>query len=441
MENSLKSDLNAYRVQRERSNPSGSTFKTLVFSRLKNTTDQITDEISQPMRTKWTWPKLYEPATPDGDWFVWFKYRHPQTGAFVRFRFFKGFSDYKTKTEKRRLGSEYIVAIKELLKEGWSPFDQEEDNQIETGRPVVFMIDQYLKVVDVRPNTLKKYQTELGLFKQWLIRNQYGSLPLSEITKSIVTSFLEQSRMERKWSGKTYNHYLNDITTFFNYYHDNYDDILPKVPTISLKRKRVDRPGNTAFNDYQFQKLKELMLENGDHLLYNFCSFVYYAALRNEAECRFIKAGDFNFVTKTLRVEAGTAKNRRTEFIPLYPEFIELLYELGVDKLDGDLYVFGKLENKRSLSIKKFVIGAPYPVGEDFFARRFRKYKKLLGLSPTDGIYCYKHTRAVHLGEDGEELFKIMKLFRHRDLATTMIYMRDLGINTQGHEFNKGRRF
>ncbi|WP_257657715.1 tyrosine-type recombinase/integrase [Parapedobacter lycopersici] len=424
----------------EGSNPSDSTFKQLIFNKLQNQTDQNADENSQ-VRTKWKWPKLYEPPSPTGDWFVWFKYRHPQTGAFVRFKFFKGFSDYDTKTAKRSYGRDLVVAIKELLKEGWSPFDEQETEIVDAGRPVSFLIHEYLNKLDVRPRTKKKYETELNLFKTWLIKNHYGSLPLSQITKTIVTNFLESHKSERNWSGKTYNHYLNDITTFFNYYHENFDDIVPRVPTKSLKRKRVDRPGNKAFNDYEFKRLKELMLENGDHLLYYFCSFVYYATLRNEAEARFIKAGDFNFKTKTLKIDSGTAKNRRTEFIPIYPEFLELLYELGIDKMPADHYVFGKLEDKRSLSIKKFVIGAPYTVGEDFFARKFRKYKSELSLSIRDGIYCYKHTRAVHLGEDGEDLYKIMKLMRHRDLATTMIYLRDLGINTQGHEFNKGRKF
>lgn len=393
------------------------------------------------MRTKFKWPKIYEPTSENGDWFVYLNYRHPQTGAFVRFKFFKGFADYSTKSEKRKYGRRMITAIRELLKEGWSPFDEDQEDTVDPGKPMVFLIDQYLDKVDVRPSTKQKYTHELTLFKSWLIRNGHGTHTMEMINKSIVTNFLEHHRSERGWSGKTYNHYLNDITTFFNYYHNNFDDVLSRVPTRSLKRKRVDRPGNTAFNDFQFKKLKDLMLGGGDEFLYLFCSFVYYAALRNEAEARFIKAGYFNFKTKTLKVEAGTAKNRKTEFIPLYPEFLELLYQLGVDQLDGDLYVFGKDEDKRSLSIKKFGIGKPFPVGEDFFAHKFRKYKKALGLSSRDGIYCYKHTRAVHLGEDSEDLYKIMKLFRHRDLATTMIYMRDLGINTQGAEFNKGRKF
>lgn len=434
-----KQPLDDIEWSRKRSNLSGSTFRQLIINKLQNTTDKNTDNSCQ-VRTKFKWPKLYEPASSDGDWFVWLSYRHPQTGAFVRFKFFKGFSDYSTKSEKRHHGRLMVKAIKELLKEGWSPFD-EDDEQVDAGKPVVFLISQYLDKVDVRPSTKQKYSNELNLFKSWLIKNHYGDLTIDQINKTIVTNFLEYHKTKRNWSGKTYNNYLNDITTFFNYYHDNFDDILTRVPTKSLKRKRVDRPGNKAFNDYQFKKLKELMLSNGDELLYHFCSFVYYGALRNEAEARFVKCGDFNFKTKTLKVESGTAKNRTTEYIPLYPEFLELLYEMGIDKLDPELYVFGKDLDKRSLSLKRFGIGKPYPTGEDFFARRFREYKGRAGLSTRDGIYCYKHTRAVHLGEDGEDLYKIMKLFRHGDLATTMIYMRDLGINMQGHEFTKGRRF
>lgn len=257
---------------------------------------------------------------------------------------------------------------------------------------------------------------------------------LNDARKATVLDFLNYYKVKRSWSGKTYNHYLTDITTFFNYFHKNYDEYIDKVPSTHLKRAPMEKPGNTAFNDWQFKKLKDMMLENGDHLLYNFCSFIYYAALRSVSEANKIKAGDFNFKTKTLRVLSGTAKNRKTEFIPLYPDFLELLYELKIDEMHPDHYVFARDRNGA-------FIGGLTRVGDDYFRRIFKPYKIALTLGRRDGPYCYKHTRAIHLGEDGEDLYKIMRLFRHADLATTMIYLRDLGINTSGAEFKKGRKF
>lgn len=425
----------------EGSNPSDSTFNALIVNRLKKPVD-ISDDKVKRMQVKWDQPYLYEP--PNGDlnkkWLVILKYRSPETGKMVRFRYGMGFSQFSTKTERRQHGEVLVKAIADLLEEGWSPYD-EFTPYLNDERTVANCIDKYLAEANIKHNTLRKYTYELKLYKSWLDSNNLGTLLMDNVKKVHVTSFLEEMSGVRKWSGKTYNHYLNDLTTFFNYFKKNYDDVIERVPTLSLSRARVDRHGNLAYNDWQFKKLKDLMLEKGDQLLYTFCSFVYYGALRNESECNYLRVGDFNFHQKTLKIEAGTAKNRRTEYIPLYPDFLDLLYRLGIPDLPGDYYIFGKTKDQNNVRRSEFKIGAKYPVGENFFAKRFKMYKTYLKLSDRHGIYCYKHTRAVHLGEDGEDLYKVMKLFRHKDLATTMIYMQDLGVNTQKTEYSKGRRF
>jgi site-specific recombinase XerD len=87
------------------------------------------------------------------------------------------------------------------------------------------------------------------------------------------------------------------------------------------------------------------------------------------------------------------------------------------------------------------MIGGTYPVGKEYFANKFRRYKAVLGLDEKSGIYRYKHTRGMHLAEDGEDLIKIMRLFRHRDLATTMLYLRGMGADPFYTESSKGRKF
>ncbi|MEN0095882.1 MAG: site-specific integrase [Pedobacter sp.] len=400
-------------------------------------TDQKTN-IDYSVKTKWEGPYLYEPSGGDlsKDWFVWFKYQHPLTGKYVRFRYNAGFNKLKTKYERRAYGKDFLTAIEELLKDGFNPFSEYNplQNLLDRQKTISVCIDKFLAELNVRPNTYHKYSLELKLFKSYLIEKGYGDVLLRDIRKGIVVEFLAHYRAKRNWKGKTYNHYLTDITTFFNYFYNNYDDYLDKVPTLKLRRAPVEKPGNSAFNDYQFKKLKDLMKANNDELLYTFCSFIYYAALRSVSEANKIKAGDINFNQQTLRVESGTAKNRKTEYIPIYPDFLNLLYELKIDQMPSDWYIFAR--NRMGA-----FLGGEKRVGNDYFTRLFKPYKKELGLGIKDGIYCYKHTRAVHLGEDGEDLYKIMKLFRHSNLNVTMIYMRDLGINVNKTEFKKGRQF
>lgn len=418
-------------------------FTKLIVSRLQIPADHFADKPNQNIfvKPKWEGPEFYEPASGlrSRDWFVWIKFQHPITGKMERFKYNVGFSQYSTKALKREHGKALMIIIDDLLKEGWSPFSSYKEIPVNHGSTVVSLIDKYLHDIagNIKATTLRKYNTELQLFKKFLIANGHSQTLIGNIKKSIVTTFLTYYSVENKWSGKTYNNYLNDITAFFNYFYNNYDDLIEKVPTVSMKRSTIERKGNLAYNDWQFKKLKELMLNNHDEILYTFCSFVYYGALRNEAECNYLKAEQFNFKQMTLRIDSGSAKNKKTEYIPIYPEFLELLLKLGIDQLPPHYYIFSRKKERGELCI-----GGTIKLGLEYFRKKFReRYKKPVGLSNRHGIYCYKHTRAVHLGEDGEDLFKIMKLFRHKDLATTMIYMRDLGINFEKSEYKKGREF
>lgn len=422
------------------SNPSLSAIKQLITNRL---TTVVACKIAQDLRVKFEGPFLFEPNTELNKWHVWLKYRHPVTDKFERFRFWNGFSDYKTKALKREYGKKLKEVFTKLLKEGWSPYE-EFSGFLKQDDRICSLIDQYLLEVagNIRPSTLIKYKSELTLFKTYLQSNGMGFLSIKNVTKNIIANFLNYYKIQRSWSAKTYNHYINDITVFFNYYESNYDDVIEVIPSAKMKRLAVVKKGNSSFSDYQLKKIKELMKDNGDDFLYTFCSFVYYGALRNTAECILIRAKDFDFKNKTLRIDSDNSKNRKTEFIPLYPDFLELLYELEIDKLDPELYVFGKPKKRGAIFSHEFSIGGKYPIGHSYFTMKFKPYKEALGIPDGEhGIYRFKHTRAVHLGQDGEELYKIQKLFRHGTLAITMVYMRDLGVDTQNVEYKKGRSF
>jgi hypothetical protein len=202
-----------------------------------------------PLKTKWEGPFLYEPPSLDQDWFVWIKYQNPVTGKLERgpgCRFNVGFNEYRTKKERREHGRALIKVVDELLKDGWTPYEEYLPLRNQRDTSVIRLIadDRYFhELNDIRESTRYKYKSELNLFKKWLIENGYVKLRMNEVSKSIVTRFMSEMSTARGWEGKTYNNYLNDITAFFNYYQRNHDDIIDKVPTVTLRRARSIRPG------------------------------------------------------------------------------------------------------------------------------------------------------------------------------------------------------
>jgi site-specific recombinase XerD len=77
----------------------------------------------------------------------------------------------------------------------------------------------------------------------------------------------------------------------------------------------------------------------------------------------------------------------------------------------------------------------------NYFTQKFTKLKKQLSLPKEVTMYAIKHTRAIHLAQDGADPYSIMQLFRHSGLDITMAYLRDLGVNVNRQAANLSRNY
>ena len=415
------------------SNPSGSTFKALTFNELAPFNDAL--------RTKMNYkkPEIYDGGgSLKKQWFVFYSYRNPETGKFERKKIFKDINSGKTKAERMERAKVYQQIIERWLLEGKSPFK----NSRNTSQNIIICLDGFIEYIGnskLRHNTARKYVYEMNVFKRWLQAERHDQLLIGEIKKQHIFQFIENiktkprndekgNRVKKVESGKTVNHYLNDLRRFFNHYIDNYDDYLERNPAAKITRDLVEEKGNIAYTDQEFVALKEYILQN-DPYLWLVCQVIYYTGLRNEAEALELRCGDFDLKNKIFYVDAWVAKNKTRQAVPIYPEFAELLDSLELYKYPADWYLFGR-QDKPGL----------VRVGTDNFARRFRPVKKHFGFGDDYGIYCFKSTRACHLYDDGADIRDIQILFRHKDLIATAKYLKSLGRVERNRIFDKGRK-
>lgn len=422
----------------EGSNPSGSTFKPLTVNRLAVITDNLltkkqtreNNPIFEVMRSNYKKAVVYDGG---GDlkkqWFVYYSYRNPETGKMQRFKHFGNINQGTTKAERYDLANLAKTGINELLADGESPFKKSE--MIGDGdKNIISCIDNFLKFIEggkLRKNTKRKYKIELTVFKEWLKTSGLFTLKIGEIKKQYIFEFVEYVKKRNIKSGKTVNHYLNDIRRFFNHYIDNYDDYLERNPASKITRDPVEERGNIAFTQEEFEAIRSYILVT-DPYLWFVCQVIYYTGLRNEAEALEVKIGDFDLSNNLLFVEAWVAKNKIRQSITIYPEFMELLNTLNLSSYPPEWYLFGRNDKP-----------GPVRVGVDNFARRFRPVKKHFGLGAEYGLYCFKSTRACHLFDDGAPIRDIQMLFRHSDLYVTMKYLKSLGRVERGRVYDKGR--
>lgn len=408
------------------SNPSGSTFKPLTINKLAVFTDK------KMTIHDYKDPEIYDAGgSMKRQWFVFYSFRDKDTGKFKRYKVFKDINACKTKAERMERAKYYQRGYARALLRGFNPEVKEHTNDQIKQQNIMLCLDKFILYIQeskLRKNTRKKYELEMNVFKRWLESTGLNNLMIGQIKKQHIFEFVEYVKKRSKVkSGKTVNHYLNDLRRFFNHYIDNYDDYLERNPAARITRDVVETKGNIAYTNDEFEAIKKYILET-DPYLWFVCQVIYYTGLRNEAEALELKCSDFDFDNKLFFVDAWVAKNKIRQPVSIYPEFEQLLKTLNLEQYPKDWYLFGRHDKP-----------GPVRVGTDNFARRFRPVKKHFGLGDDYGLYCFKSTRACNLFDDGASIRDIQLLFRHSTPLVTMEYLKSLGRVERGRVLDKGR--
>src|SRR5699024_10315265 len=149
------------------------------------------------------------------------------------------------------------------------------------GYNICSCIVKYLASIDgdLKPHTIRIYKNRLGYLKLWLESNGHDNLLIFDVTKQHVFEFLKHRQITAKLSNKTFNHHLQAISTFFQYYIDNYDDYLKENPCNEIKRLQATKNGNRPMDNYDFPRILD-HVKKKDPFLFQFCRFIYYTCMR-----------------------------------------------------------------------------------------------------------------------------------------------------------------
>lgn len=397
---------------------------TLIIRQLKTATDKIRTNM-----LNFKPPCIYDAG---GDvtkqWFVYYSFRDPSTGKFKRFKVFMDLNSHKHKVERMEKAMAIQQSIKELLEDGFNPF---KISRVDLNFSIVECIDVFLKNIEpqLRVKSFNRYKYEFRLMKKWFIENGFEKLHISEVKRMHVFDFLEYAKKEGRWtSGKTYNTHKSNISRLFNYFINNYDEVIEKNPVLRIESKPEITRGNQPYNEKEFKAIQDAILER-DPYLWRICQFVYYAAVRNEREGLNLLCGDIDFTSNQIIIRPELSKGKKKQLIPIYPEFLNILKnEMKLNEYPPNWYIFGRGDKP-----------GPVRVGKDNFYERFKKIRDSIGLSKYHGIYSFKHTRGCNMVEDGATLYEIQTLFRHESLQATMAYLKSVGRVIGEKQLSKSR--
>lgn len=423
-------------------------------------------------------PKIYDGnGDLSKRWYVYFSYRNPKTGKLERVnRNIYGKANlYKTKEARYSLLSLYKKRLLKLLKEGYNPFgdntelhNKRDDNTIETvetnqdipkevaevteaseaseakeviqapeatvqenlveeveviaetptGLNIKEAFDQALnlKTNVVSARTLRDYKNYCDLFQKWLAANHQEIVYITDISKKIVTEFLNDRQL--KSSARNRNNYRTCLSTIFQVLEDN--ELIERnfIKNISILKSNPERN-----RTYTLQQEEEIFkhLEQNDRILLLFIKFISYNFLRPIEVCR-LRVKDINIEEKFLEIKV---KNK--------PLKMKIIPQVLLDQLP-DL----KGMDRENLLFTPDGIGAPWDTEltnrRDYFSKRFKTIvKDHFDLGKNYGLYSFRHTSITKLyralaikSSPFAAKSQVMQITGHSTMVSLEKYLRDI---------------
>lgn len=298
--------------------------------------------------------------------------------------------------------------------------------------------------VEERTKLAKKFLRKL--------RKEARQVPANINERELIYQALEDERPYlRKKSFQTYKSKIDrlfdwldddELTTenlrrYFKLYRENH----PQMATYNVRRQLgtfFKRAGISALIDpikikkgpqqplryFQVHQCKQLLdyLYEKDPMLWLHCNFVYFTAIRPRSELLKIRVDDIFFDDKKVAIRGEIAKNKKTEFVRIAPKFYPIIEHLKY-KAPGT-YIF---PSKAS----------PYkPAGHNTYGDRFRVILDRLGFGREYQLYSWKHTGAIAVYKATKNIMALRDHCRHKDVATTQLYLRQLGLDDYDNFYN-----
>jgi integrase len=232
---------------------------------------------------------------------------------------------------------------------------------------------------------------------------------------------LQEESEREKWSNRTFNNNVTALSTVFNFLED--EKIIPENPTKKITRKKAKAQKHRYYDPERFKKVRAVMQQQ-DPLLFFAAKLVYYLCIRSEKELKYLKVGNIFLDRRQVFIQAEESKTDADRFISIPDELMDELAAIR-NKYPTNYYVVGK--GARIKYVKENTPSSkPFPV--NMLSARFMKIRKAAGLSSNHTLYSFKHTRIIHLKQDGANDADIMQLTGHESYQAFSDYLRDLGM-------------
>lgn len=339
-------------------------------------------------------------------WHVEYRELIPETGKYARRRVY-GDVNREKDLDKRK------VLLNDLYQEILTGICTRITN-LKTGESEIKKyILAYLsdKQSSLSRSSIKNMSLALKYFYKFLLQNNYHLTPIHGIRKNHIHEF--RVYLTRITGNRSVNNHISFVSSFFQYYIDNFDDVLFKNPVKGLHKLPTSSETHVAYTDQQKRDYFEYMRVN-DPILLLYCKFIGLGFTRCE-ETRHIRVADIDFDRKTITLWAGKAKTGKRINKPMLNVFNNMLIDAGIHKAPASHFVFSRT-------------GGPgeKQCGKNYFRKRFKILKDKFLLTKKYSIYGFRHTTASEMIDNNAPWREVMKYTGHTTMASFEAYTKSL---------------
>jgi site-specific recombinase XerD len=270
------------------------------------------------------------------------------------------------------------------------------------------------KEATVGRNTMKTYTKDLKIFGAWYREEDLEKLPLGEFTLQDAWAFsdyLDQKGLAKK----TYSNIIGTLRGVWAYLIER--QIITENPFLKIQKRKSGRTQHVPYQPWQVREFKRICLHvEQDRQLWLFVNFIYYCFLRPGAEARNLQIR--HILKRTILIPGDLAKNNETEHVRIPKGLEDLIQEYRLRSYPPGYYIFSTSGEP-----------GPSPVNERYMYGHNRKILNLAGFTDQEyDLYGWKHTGVISLYMATKDIKLVQAQCRHKDISTTDIYLRDLGL-------------
>ncbi len=341
----------------------------------------------------------------DGDlsrrWFVFYYFRDPYTGKFVRFRSWIS-NQLHSRTQRYDAARELRKSINIRLAQGWNPFVSKSRGLWTVTQALDYYIDSRKSFLRKRTNT--SYKSYINALKTWLKKIGYDGLSVESFSYYHAKEYMDQVA-QRGYAIRTWNNTLQAVRTCFNFLIK--EEFLVVNPFFKIHKQPAPETEIIAFSSEELNIIRR-KLKKHNHNLYVIALLIFNCFLRPQEIVR-LRVRQMKKLDYYLAIPGEVSKNKKSGTVSVPEQLRNEIRKMDLDFPD-DWFVFGKNLERNSREM------APTRIAESW-----KEFKEKYGISRN--IYALKHTGNGLLLENGENTRNIQLQNRHSSLDETQKYL------------------